>query len=81
MIGQTTDWLGVLFNSIGGNATLLSIKVTDTHPGAPGAYVVRNTIRRNLICAGVTPGVSGGLIPGEVNVVGGHALGQCASLI
>jgi len=79
--GQTTDWLGVLFNSIGGNATLIYIRVTDTDPGAPGAYVVRNTIGRNLTCAGVTPGVSGGFIPGEVNVVGGHAIGQCASLI
>lgn len=81
VIGQTTDWLGVLFNSIGGNVTLLSIKVTDTDPGAPGAYVVRNTIGRNLVCFGVTPGISGGFIPGEVNVVGHRAIGQCASLV
>lgn len=81
VIGQTTDWFGLLFNSIGGSATLASITVTDTDPGAPGAYVVRNTIRRNLICAGITPGVSGGFIPGEVNTVGGRALGQCASLV
>lgn len=79
--GQTTDWLGVLFNSIGGNATLVHITVTDVHPDAPGAYVVRNTIGRNLICLGVTPGVSGGFVPGTVNVVGGHAIGQCASLV
>jgi len=79
--GQTTDWLGVLFNRIGRNATLIKIKVTDTDPGAPGAYVVRNTIGRNLTCAGVTPGVSGGVVPGEVNTVGGHATGQCASLV
>jgi hypothetical protein len=81
LIGQTTDWVGVLFNSIGGNAALLYITVTDTDPGANGAYVVRNTIGRNLICLRVTPGVSGGFIPGEVNVVGGHAIGQCASLV
>ncbi len=79
--GQTTDWLGVLFNTIGGNATLIGVKVTDVHPGAPGVYIVRNTIGRNLICLGLTPGVSGGFVPGSVNVVGRHAIGQCASLV
>jgi len=81
VIGQTADWLGVLFNSIGGNATLARITVTD--PGDPGrlVFVVRNTIVRNLICAGLAPGVSGGFFPGEVNVVGGNATGQCASLV
>jgi hypothetical protein len=79
--GQTTDWLGVLFNTIGGNATLIGVNVTDVHPGAPGVYVVRNTIGRNLICLGLTPGVSGGFVPGSVNVVGRHAIGQCASLV
>jgi len=79
--GQTTEWLGVLFNRIGGNATLVNIAVTDVHPGAPGVYIVRNTIRANLTCLGLTPGVSGGFVPGSVNVVGGHATGQCASLV
>jgi hypothetical protein len=79
--GVTADWLGVLFNSIGGNATLIHITATD--PGDPGrlVFVVRNTVGRNLICAGLAPGVSGGFFPGEVNVVGRHAIGQCASLI
>ena len=81
VVGQTTDWVGVLFNSIRGNVTLLHITVTDTDPGAPGAFVVRNAIGRNLICAGITPGVSGGFVPGSVNVVGGSAIGQCASLV
>lgn len=79
--GQTTDWLGVLFNSIGRNAKLTDITVTDVHPGAPGVYVVRNIIGRNLICTGLTPGVSGGFVPGSVNVVGRKATGQCASLV
>lgn len=79
--GQTTDWLGVLFNRIGKNATLTDIEVTDVHPGAPGVYIVRNTIGRNLTCTGLTPGVSGGFIPGSVNVVGRNANGQCASLV
>jgi hypothetical protein len=77
----TADWVGVLFNSIGKNATLTNITVTD--PGDPGrlVFVVRNTIGRNLSCMGLAPGVSGGFFPGEVNVVGRHAIGQCASLI
>ena len=79
--GQTTDWLGVLFNRIGKNATLTDITVTDVHPGAPGVYVVRNTISWNLTCTGLTPGVSGGFVPGSVNVVGRNANGQCASLV
>ncbi|MGV8850757.1 MAG: hypothetical protein ACOH16_14575 [Propionibacteriaceae bacterium] len=79
--GQTTDWLGVLFNKIGKNATLTNIAVIDIHPGAPGVYIVRNTIGRNLTCTGLTPGVSGGFVPGSVNVVGRHATGQCASLV
>ena len=79
--GQTTDWLGVLFNQIGRSATLIKIKVTDAHPGAPGVYIVQNTIGSNLTCFGLTPGVSGGFVPGSVNVVGRHAIGQCASLV
>jgi hypothetical protein len=79
--GQTTEWLGVLFNSIGGNAKLTNIAVMDVHPGAPGVYIVRNTVGRNLICVGLTPGVSGGFVPGSVNVVGRNAIGQCAALV
>ena len=81
MSGQTAEWLGVLFNTVGGNATLTDITVVDEHPGAPGVYVVRNTIGRNLTCMGLTPGVSGGFVPGSVNVVGRNAIGQCASLV
>ena len=79
--GQTTEWLGVLFNKIGRNATLTNITLTDSHPGAPGVYIVKNTVGRNLVCNGLTPGVSGGFVPGSVNVVGRHATGQCASLV
>ncbi|WP_460937397.1 hypothetical protein [Phycicoccus ginsengisoli] len=79
--GQTSEWLGVLFNQIGGNTTLTDITIMDEHPGAPGVYVVRNTIGKNLTCTGLTPGVSGGFVPGSVNVVGRNAIGQCASLV
>ncbi len=82
VVGQTTEWLGVLFNSIGGNATLVNITVTEDHPDASySVFVVRNTIGRNLTCFGLAPGVSGGFVPGSVNVVGRHAIGQCASLV
>ena len=79
--GQKTEWLGVLFNPIGRNATLTNIALSDPHPGAPGVYIVRNTIGSNLTCTGLTPGVSGGFVPGSVNVVGRNATGQCASLV
>jgi hypothetical protein len=80
--GQTVEWLGVMFNKIGGNATLTNITLTETHPGASmKVFVVRNTIGRNLICMDLAEGVSGGFIPGSVNVVGHKAIGQCASLV
>ncbi len=79
--GQTTDWLGVLFNSIGRNATLIKIKVTDDAPRRPRRLHRSEHDRANLTCFGLTPGVSGGFVPGSVNVVGRHAIGQCASLV
>ena len=81
MSGQTVAWLGVMFNEIDRNVTLTNITVNDEHPGAPGVYIVRNTVGRNLTCMGLTPGVSGGFVPGSVNVVGHKANGQCAALV
>jgi hypothetical protein len=74
------DWLGVQFNTIGGNAVLTNITALD--PGDPGrtVAVVENTVGNNLICFGLAPGVSPGFIPGEVNHVGHNALGQCAAI-
>ena len=80
--GQTTDWLGVLFNKVAGNVTLTNITLNEQHPGASQqVYVVRNEVGRNLICMGITNGVSGGFIPGSVNVVGRNEIGQCAGLV
>lgn len=70
-----------MFNEVGGNVTLVNITVNDEHPDAPGVYVVSNTVGRNLSCWGLVPGVSGGFVPGAVNIVGRHALGKCASLV
>jgi hypothetical protein len=77
--GLTVEFFGVLFNSVGRNVTLIHITLHDVDPGAPGVYIVRNEIGRNLACAGLTPGVTAGF-PGEVNVIGGREFGQCASL-
>jgi hypothetical protein len=75
----TPFWFGALFNSIAGNATLTNITVTEEHPDASHAvYIVRNTIGRNLTCTGLGPNVSFGFYPGQVNVVGHNANGQCA---
>jgi hypothetical protein len=76
----SADWLGVQFNTISGNAVLTNITALD--PGDPGrtVAVVENTVRNNLICMGLAPGVSPGFIPGETNHVGHQALGQCAAI-
>ena len=80
IIGVAADWVGVQFNTISGNAVLF--KITSLDPGDPGrtVAVVENTVRNNLICFGLAPGVSPGFIPGETNHVGRHALGQCAAI-
>ena len=79
--GQTAEWLGVMFNKVGRNVTLSNITVTDTDEGFHAVYIVRNHVGRNLSCTGLTPTVSGGFVPGSVNVVGGNATGQCAALV
>jgi hypothetical protein len=80
--GVTADWLGVQFSTISGNATLTDITATDpTDQGTPTIQIVVNTVGRNLNCTGLAPAVSGGLFPGEVNIVGGKATGQCANLM
>ena len=72
VFGATPEWLGVVVNKIGGNVILGNITV------APGETidVANNTIGWNLVCWNLAPAVSGGF-PGEVNVVGGKAIGQC----
>lgn len=79
--GQVTNWLGVMFNHVGGSVIVSDVTITDTDPGDNGAFVVQNQIRRDLLCYNVTPKVSGGFSPDEVNTVRGQALGQCAALV
>lgn len=80
MGGQKTNWIGVLFNKIGSNATFAGIVITDTDPGGNGMYIGHNAIGRNLICFDITPKVSPGFGPGP-NTVGSKAIGQCAALV
>jgi hypothetical protein len=78
----TPEWLGLLFSTIAGNATLTNITATDPDDnGAAVVSVVVNTVGGNLNCTGLGPVVSGGAFPGEVNIVGHHATGQCAALV
>ena len=81
---MTPLWIGLLDNKVGGNVILFNIHITDGLPPnndpTPTIQVASNTIGRNLICYGLAPAVAGGFIPGQVNVVGGKALGQCAKL-
>ncbi len=75
VVGASPEWLGVIVNNIGGDVVLTNVNIATGET----IDVASNTIRRNLICSGLTPAVSGGF-PGEVNVVGGRSLGQCANL-
>jgi hypothetical protein len=79
--GITTEWFGLLFNHIARNANLTNITATDPEEPDPAVSVVVNTVGRNLNCHGLGPRLSGGFIPGEVNIVGRRATGQCAALV
>ncbi len=77
----TPDWLGVEFSTVGGDATLSHIWAIDPGDGGYGAVsVVVNTITGNLRCEALGPRLSGGVINGEHNTVGGQTYGQCVGL-
>jgi hypothetical protein len=80
---MTPNWLGVIRNNIGGNAILFNVNITDGLPPnndpMPTIFVASNQVGRNLVCFRLGPYLAGGF-PGEVNVVGGRAIGQCANL-
>jgi hypothetical protein len=80
--GVTPEWLGVEFSNIAGNATLTNITATDPEDqGFAAVSVVVNTVGRNLNCSGLGPRLSGGVFPGEVNIVGHNTTGQCVGLV
>jgi hypothetical protein len=75
-------WIGLLLNKVGGSVTLFNVHITDGLPPnndpTPTIQVVLNTVGRNLVCFGNGPNLNVST-PGEANVVGGRALGQCAT--
>jgi hypothetical protein len=77
----TPIWVGLLVNKVGGSVFLTNVQITDGLPPnndpTPTIFVVFNTIGGNLVCSGLGPYLVVGP-PGEVNVIGGRALGQCA---
>jgi hypothetical protein len=76
------DFFGLLYNQIGGNATLTNITAIDPEDGGFGSVnIVLNDIGRNLNCSGLGPRLSGGFIPGAVNTTGGKSTGQCVGLV
>ena len=79
--GVTPDWMGLEFNKVGGNMNLSNIWAIDPGDGGYGAVnVVVNNIGHNLNCSGLGPRLSGGIFPGEVNIVGHVTTGQCVNL-
>lgn len=75
-------WIGLLLNKVGGSVTLFKVHITDGLPPnndpTPTIQVVLNTVGRNLVCFENGPNLNVST-PGEANVVGGRALGQCAT--
>lgn len=82
--GLTTVWFGVIRSTVVGNVVLTNIQASDPDSNE----VVANKIGGNLVCSGDNPApqfgdaiLESGLPPGYgPNKVGGHAVGQCASL-
>jgi hypothetical protein len=75
--GIQSCWLGFIRNHVSGNAIFVGNQLADPDANE----FVTNTIGRNLICNGNTPAPQFGDSGGDPDVVGGHALGQCAALI
>lgn len=75
----TEEWIGVMWNSVGGNVTLTDIEMTglddQAGTGLNDVFVVRNEIGRNLVCSGLVPGAFG-----YGNSIGRNATGDCAAL-
>ena len=78
----TPDFFLLGFNNVAGNVNLSNIWAVDPADGGFGAVnLVINTIGQNLNCSGLGPRLSGGFIPGAVNIVGHQTTGQCVGLV
>jgi hypothetical protein len=77
--------IGLLRNTVGGN--VIFSKTSGTQTGEPpfegipdSSEVADNVISGNLICQGNSPAAQIGDSGGGPNIVGGNAIGECASL-
>ena len=78
----TPDFFLLGFNKVAGNVNLSNIWAVDPGDGGFGAVnLVINTIGHNLNCSGLGPRLTGGFIPGAVNIVGHQTTGQCVGLV
>lgn len=77
--GQDTNWIGVLFNRIGHNATFTDITINDPDGSGNGMFIGHNVVGWNLNCFGISPTVSFGFGPTAGNTAGHKLLGQCAA--
>ena len=84
--GWRGGWMGVIRNHVGRNVIVfrnVSRSNPETGPGtdADSTEIQTNVIGGNLVCFGNSPDAQvNSLDGGQPNVVGGHALGECAGL-
>ena len=75
--GWNGGWIGALRNNVRGNV-IFSYNTSLVDPDS--SEVVSNTVGGNLVCFGNVPAVQFGDSGGTPNTVGGHKVGQCASV-
>lgn len=69
-------WMGIIRNTVHGN-----VHVSQNVMADPDANeIVTNMIGRNLVCVHNSPAAQEGDSEGSPNIVGGHKLGECATL-
>jgi len=78
-------WIGLLRNTVGGNLIFSKTSGTQTGEGPfegilDSTEVADNHVSGNLICQGNAPAAQIGDSEGGPNIVGGNAIGECASL-
>ena len=78
-------WIGLLRNTVGGNVIFSKTSGTQTGEGEfegilDSSEVADNVISGNLVCQGNSPAAQIGDSGGGPNIVGGNAVGECASL-